>query len=74
MQGKMAILLSKGSGGYESEEGDTESEEESVADSVEFSEMFDAFTEAMGVVPKDNDAARRRLCALFGIYCAGSGY
>lgn len=71
----MAILLSKGP--KESmagpDEGDGE-DYENVADSVEFTEMFDVWCEAMGVKPADTEAARRRLCALFGIYCANKGY
>lgn len=78
MHGKgMAILLSKGPSAYGPDESDGEdmgNDEESAADSVEFTEMFDAWTESMGVKPKDPEAARRRLCALFGIYCAHQGY
>jgi hypothetical protein len=70
----MAILLSKGSSYTEPPESEEGEDGASVADSVEFSEMFDAFTEALGVKPNDVDAARRRLCALFSIYCSMKGY
>lgn len=73
MQGKgMAILLAPKSGGKE-EPSEYEGEE-SVADSVEFSEMFDAFCEAANIKPKDTESARRRLYALFCISADGRGY
>ena len=71
----MAILLSRKSPHHEESGEDGEySEGESVADTEEFSEMFDAFTEALGVTPKDVEASRKRLSALFGIWCSQKGY
>lgn len=70
MHGKgLAILLSKGSP-EGPDESDGEDAGESIADSEEFTAMFDAFTEALGVKPDDPDAARQRLSALFGIWCS----
>ena len=74
MHGKgMALLLSPGPKKSE-DSGDHEESEDSVADSVEFSEMFDAFTEAAGINPKDAESARRRLCALMSIHSADRDY
>jgi len=70
----MAILLSKGQPQGHDDESSEGEEESSVADSEEFTQMFDAFTEALGVTPKDPEAARGRLSALFGIWCSQKGY
>ena len=70
----MAILLSKGRPQAPDDESSEGEDETSVADSDEFVQMFDAFTESLGVKPKDEEAARRRLSALFGIWCSQRGY